>query len=158
MSVDTAGNGASDELYSLLIPLQGARLLLPRTCVVEVLRNELAPDEAPAEDWLMGRVAWNGLTVPVISFERLAGLGSALPGPRTRIALVRALDGRLPGCFGVLTEGFPQLIRVNRQVLSPHDPHPWPADGPVLCQVRMINELPLLPDLDRIEELLSERL
>jgi len=147
----------TDELYSLLIPLHEARLILPRVCVAEVVRHAglEQPDGAP--EWLRGMVPWNGQDVPVISFEQLAGLSAAPPGGRTRIAIIHAVSDKLrAGCFGILSEGFPQLVRVNREVIHAHDSQPWPADGPVLCQVRMINEYPLIPDLEQVEGLLEQ--
>lgn len=148
---------ANDELYSLLIPLHQDRLILPRACVAEVVRYApLRTGEADPE-WLRGVVGWNGHEVPVVSFEALAGLTAAAPGGRTRVAIIGSLTGRLKGgYFGVLTEGFPQLVRVNREVVQPAARHPWPDSGPVICQIRMINEYPLIPDLEAIEELLEQ--
>jgi chemosensory pili system protein ChpC len=107
-----------EELYSLLVPLNQARLIVPRACVAE-------PD----------------------------------PGGRTRVAIFNGLAGLLEnGVFGLLTEGFPQLVRVNRDVMEVHDQHAWPDDGPVICQIKMINEYPLIPDLEKIETILQDYL
>ena len=108
-------SAADDELYSLLVPLNQERLILPRACVAEVVRY--APLQADEVDvpWFKGLVAWNGRRIPVISFELLAGLTAVEPGGRTRVAILNAIGGRLAGgFFGILTEGFPQLVRVNR--------------------------------------------
>ena len=150
---------ASDELYSLLIPLNQERLIVPRACVAEVVRfAPLQADEAVPR-WFRGHVAWNGRRVPVISFEELAGLTPVEPGGRTRVAILSAIGGRLSaGFFGVLTEGFPQLVRVNREVVQPAARQAWPENGPVICQIRMINEYPLIPDLEAIEDLIEDAL
>lgn len=146
-----------DELYSLLVPLYQDRLILPRTCVAEVVRYALPEDDAGDSEWLRGFVTWNQLQVPVVCFEILAGLQTARPGGRTRIAIIQCLSDALqPGFFGVMTEGFPQLVRVNRDVIEPYDEQDWPDDGPVICQIRMINEYPLIPDLEHIEALIQE--
>lgn len=152
-------SASGDELYSLLIPLNQERLILPRVCVAEVVRYApVQADESPVP-WLRGHVAWNGLAVPVISFEELAGLTPAEPGGRTRVAILNAIGGRLAtGFFGILTEGFPQLVRVNRAVVQPAARQAWPENGPVIGQIRMINEYPLIPDLEVIEELIEDAL
>jgi chemosensory pili system protein ChpC len=150
---------ASDELYSLLVPLHQERLILPRACVAEVVRYAPLKSEHAAPPWFRGQIAWNGCQVPVISFEELAGLTPAEPGGRTRVAIIAAIGGRLSGgFFGLLTEGFPQLVRVNRDVLQPAARQAWPENGPVICQIRMINEYPLIPDLEAIEELIEDAL
>ena len=53
--------------------------------------------------------------------------------------------------YGLLAEGFPQIVRVNREVLLQDLAyHPDPAK-PILCRIRMINETALVPDLQRVE-------
>jgi chemosensory pili system protein ChpC len=150
---------AHDELYSLLVPLNQERLIVPRACVAEVVRYApLHADEA-VPHWFRGHIAWNGRRVPVVSFEELAGLTPAEPGGRTRVAILSAIGGHLSaGFFGVLTEGFPQLVRVNREVVQPAARQAWPENGPVICQIRMINEYPLIPDLEVIEDLIEDAL
>ncbi len=151
--------GAHDELYSLLVPLNQERLIVPRACVAEVVRYAPLPTDEAAPPWFKGVISWNGRLVPVISFEELAGLATAEPGGRTRVAILNAIGGRLAGgFFDVLTEGFPQLVRVNRDVMQPAARQAWPENGPVICQIRMINEYPLIPDLEVIEDLIEEAL
>ena len=145
-----------EELYSLLVPLSEDRLIVPRACVVEVVRFARPEQEAGAHDWMLGTVNWSGRDLPVVSFEGL--LGKAVPAAtgRTRIVVFYASSGQLQtGFFGVLTQGFPQLVRVNRDVLQLHTTEGWPEDAPVLCRVKMINEFPLIPDLEELEALLA---
>jgi len=144
-----------DEIYCQLIPLRQLRLIVPRACVAEVVRYAQPEKPRAAPEWFRGFIPWTTIRVPVISFEELCGRAASKPGARTRIAIFNAVSGKLEtGYYGVLTEGFPQLVRVNREVMKPDDRHAWPADGPVVCQIRMINEYPLIPDLERVEELL----
>jgi chemosensory pili system protein ChpC len=58
----------------------------------------------------------------------------------------------------VLTQGFPQLVRLNEDVLQLHTTEGWPQDAPVLCRVKMINEFPLIPDLVKLETMLAREL
>jgi chemosensory pili system protein ChpC len=145
------------DLYSLLIPLAEERLIVPRASVAEVIAWQ-APDEmqgAPA--WYLGTIGWNGRNVPVASFEGACGQAIPTPSGRTRIVVFYCLGQKLQsGFFGVLTQGFPQLVRVNPDVLKPDGSRTFGERSPVLCQVRMINETPLIPDLERLEEMLSE--
>ncbi len=148
-----------EELYSLLVPLHEARLIVPRSCVAEIVRY-LPPQDCGDDipDWFRGFMTWNSLQVPVISIEDLCDMPSIEPGGRTRIAIFNGLSEALSGhVFGLLTEGFPQLVRVNREVIQPCDEHVWPDDGPIICQVRMINEYPLIPDLEVLESLVQEQ-
>jgi chemosensory pili system protein ChpC len=56
--------------------------------------------------------------------------------------------------FALLSQGLPQLVRINREVVGPDESRPWPQDAPVLCRIRMVNEYPLVPDFERLEEML----
>lgn len=148
-----------EELYSLLVPMNQARLIVPRACVAEVVRYVSPEDEHTGPDWFRGFLTWNGLRIPIVCFEELCGLATPTPGGRTRVAIFNGLAGVLEdGFFGLLTEGFPQLVRVNRDVMEVHDQHAWPDDGPVICQIKMINEYPLIPDLEKIETMLRDYL
>lgn len=146
-----------EELYSLLVPLHQGRLIVPRVCVAEVIRYAPPEQRPDSPAWFRGFVTWNDQQVPVIRVEDLCGLESTPPGGRTRLAVFHCLSDSLDtGVFGVLTEGFPQLVRVNRDVMEVHDEHSWPEDGPIICQIRMINEYPLIPDLEKLERLIED--
>lgn len=149
----------TEELYSLLIPLAEDRLIVPRACVAEVVRFTAPEKEAGAHDWMMGIVTWNGRQLPVVSFEGALGKEKPVPTGRTRIVVFYASSGQLKsGFFGVLTQGFPQLVRLNEDVLQLHTTEGWPEGAPVLCRVKMINEFPLIPDLEKLEAMLAREL
>lgn len=146
----------NEELYSLLIPLHDGRLIVPRVCVAEVIRYLTPEDSEEAPAWLQGSVDWNGRSIPVVSFEAMCDLGQPETSGRTRIVVFNSMNAESAFHYGILTEGFPQLVRVNRQVMEADSEQDWPAQAPVICRVRMINEFPLIPDLERVEELLQE--
>ena len=146
-----------DELYGLLVPLADDRLLVPRACVAEVTGFQ-QPQEMPgAPPWYLGVVPWNGRSIPVISFEGVTGGRIPIIGGRARIVVFVCLGNRLPaGHFGIVTQGFPQLVRVNADVVQLEPARPGSDRAPILCRVRMVNETPVIPDLDRLEELISD--
>lgn len=146
-----------EELYSLLVPLDTERLIVPRACVAEVVRYAApsAPEQAP--DWFLGQFSWNGRELPLVSFEALLGGPVPAMSGRTRIIVFHAISGALRSrFFGVVTQGFPQLVRVNKEVLRLEDGQSYSNTDPVICKVRMINEYPLIPDLAQIEKRLAE--
>jgi chemosensory pili system protein ChpC len=146
----------SEELYSLLVPLTDDRLIVPRACVAEVVRLSKTETQEGAHDWMVGTVNWNGRALPVVSFEGTLGKEVPVVTGRTRVVVFYASTGQLKtGHFGVVTQGFPQLVRVNRDVLKLEAKDGWPEDAPVLCRVRMINEFPMIPDLEKLEAMLA---
>jgi chemosensory pili system protein ChpC len=147
------------ELYSLLIPLQTERLLVPRMCVAEVIAFADAAksrDDA-APDWYLGSIEWNNRRLPVVSFDGQRGDERKSKRTRTRVVVFHAITDAIKGGFyGILTQGFPQLVRVNADVLGLETEQPMPAGLPVLCRARMIHEYPLIPDVERLEKMIAE--
>lgn len=142
------------ELYSLLIPLREERLLVPRICIAEVIAfadtPELPDGEVP--EWFVGTVEWSGRRVPVVTLDGDHGTLPEKRRGRRRIVIFHALTPMLKGrYYGVLTQGFPQLVRVNRDVLSSDPEYTPPQDRPILCRVRMIHEYPVIPDFEALE-------
>jgi chemosensory pili system protein ChpC len=147
------------ELYSLLIPLKSERLLVPRMCVAEVIAFADAArsrDDA-APDWYLGAIEWNNRRLPVASFDGQRGDDRRSKRARTRVVVFHAITDALKGgYYGILTQGFPQLVRVNADVLGLETESPPPPGFPALCRARMIHEYPLIPDVERLEKMIAE--
>ena len=148
-------SAALDELYGLLVPLAGSRLVLPRAAIIEVM-GYAAPRERPADapEWLLGWTTWTGNRIPLISFE--SACGQPLPEfkNRTRIAVIQAIAGLLdPPAFAIATQGYPYLLRVNRNVLKLETGEAEP--DVVMSRVRMANERPAVPDLELLERMIA---
>ena len=146
------------ELYSLLVPLVDERLLVPRAGVAEVIRYEPPKQKNGAMEWLLGTIAWNSRELPVVTFEGTMGKEPPIPTGRTRIAILYSTTGKIgQGFFGILTQGFPQLVRVNEEVLKLDSTDGWADNVPILCRVKMINEFPLIPNFEALEDMIAQQ-
>ena len=146
-----------EEFYGLLVPLADERLIVPRACVAEVVAWQEPTPMQGAPPWYIGTIGWNGRAVPLISFEGTLGRTIARAGGRTRIVIVHCLGARLQsGSFGILTQGFPQLVRLNADLVKPDPTRSFPDRSPVLCGIKMVNESPLVPDLEYLEQLIAD--
>ncbi|MFK8017703.1 MAG: chemotaxis protein CheW [Gammaproteobacteria bacterium] len=144
------------DIYSLLVPLNDQRMLIPRANVAEVTGYRDCTPYADAPPWLIGQFTWEKEPVPLVSFE--GAIGAPIPevAARTRILLLRTLTDTLKTrSFGLITQGFPQLVRVNAMVLETDASSTWPPSGPVMCQVKMVNQHPLIPDIEQLEIMLA---
>jgi chemosensory pili system protein ChpC len=145
-----------EELYSLLVPLAGERLIVPRACVAEVVSYHAPAAVSDTAPWYLGVLSWSGRSVPIVSFEGAFGQAQPAVSSRTRIVVFHASGGLLEGgYFGVLTQGFPQLVRVNADIVRPDPSRSFAEQSPVICQVRMVNETPLIPDFQRLEQMIA---
>ena len=145
------------ELYALLIPLADERLLVPRACVAEVAALPTLQPMPGAPAWYLGIMTWSGRSIPVVSFEGACGQPLPGGGGRSRVVIFSCLGRKLPvGYFGVVTQGFPQLLRISPNVITADQTRMFGERSPVLCQVKMVNELPLIPDLERLEDMIAD--
>ena len=148
---------AGSEIYSLLVPLAAGRLLVPRACVAEITGFQVPTAMVGAPPWYLGLVSWNGRQIPVVSFEGLCREPAPAPGTRSRLVVLHALGERVDaGAYALVAQGFPQLVRVNADVIQPDPGYAVPEGDPVICRVRMLNETPWIPDLDRLEILIAD--
>ena len=146
---------AASEVYCVLLPLAEERLLLPRACVLEVVNYHAPTPMVSAPPWYRGTIPWGGRQVPVVSFEACCGRSIPEPSGRTRIVLLHSLTADAAP-IGILAQGFPQHVRVAADVLKGDDSRVFGERVPVICQVRMISEYPLIPDLERLEQMIGE--
>src|SRR5438046_7061447 len=135
------------EIYSLLVPLLDARLIIPRSCVAEVIGFQMPSEMTGAPPWYIGTVPWNGKAVPLVSFEGACGQMIPPASGRTRIVILHALGTRVEGGhFALVSQGFPQLVRVSSDVVRPDNARVSPARTPILSQIRLVHETPRGPD------------
>lgn len=141
-----------DEIRGVLIQFEGGKLLLPNATISEVL-SYAAPDPLPdAPDWLLGRIRWRGWQLPLVSFARLSGLAEEVGGLGNKVIVLKTLGGnpKTP-YFAMLTQGFPRLVTVARDLLVMEE-----GELPDAVQARvLLNDEPaLVPQLAEIETLL----
>ncbi|WP_158752752.1 chemotaxis protein CheW [Dyella sp. S184] len=139
------------EIRCVLVPVGNQRLLLPNATIAEVVTQSKPEPVADAPEWLLGRIAWRGWRVPLVSFTQLAGTEEGDAELSVRVAVLKALGGnpKLP-FIAVLTQGFPRLTTLNAELIIPtHDGSPLPAG--VRAQVLVRDDVALIPDLEWIE-------
>ena len=142
----------SELLHCLLVPLVGRRLIVPRACVAEVIGLGRFSLREEAPDWLLGDVAWSDRMVPLVSFE--AACGDPVPeiGGRSRAVILRSMTGKLGrGGLALICQGLPQLLRLGEEVIELDQDGAQAGAAPVLCRVKVLNETPLVPDLETLE-------
>lgn len=144
------------EIRCVLVPVGNLRLLLPNATIAEVITQSKPEPMADAPDWLLGRIAWRGWRVPLVSFTTLAGTEEGDAELSVRVAVLKALGGnpRLP-FIAVLTQGFPRLTTLNAELIIPtHDGSALPPG--VRAHVLVRDDVAMIPDLEWLEaELLS---
>jgi chemosensory pili system protein ChpC len=139
------------EIRCVLVPVGNLRLLLPNATIAEVVTQSKPESVDDAPDWLLGRIAWRGWRVPLVSFTKLAGTEEGDAELSVRVAVLKALGGnpKLP-FIAVLTQGFPRLTTLNAELIIPtHDGSVLPPG--VRAHVLVRDDVAMIPDLEWIE-------
>ncbi|MFC4528521.1 chemotaxis protein CheW [Dyella halodurans] len=139
------------EIRCVLVPVGNLRLLLPNATVAEVITLPASEPVEGAPPWLLGRIAWRGWRVPLLSFTKLAGVSEGDTEQAVRVAVLKALGGHADLPFvAVITQGFPRLTTLNAELIIPtHDGAPLPPG--VRAQVLVRDDVAVIPDLEGIE-------
>lgn len=148
----------SEQIYAVLMALEGDTLLLPNSAVNEVVpRDRVRPAGDGAPSWFAGFLEWNNRRVPVVSFETLNGSAvSATRSRRERVAVVNCAGVHLQGgSIGILTQGHPHLVTLNRTAVKPAALRDTDRAELILARVRISSQEAAIPDLDVIEADLS---
>jgi chemosensory pili system protein ChpC len=146
-----------EEIRGVLIPLQHTQLLLPNAAVAEVIGYREPDEAASGAGWLMGNIVWRQRNLPLIRMETLLGQEAGEGGVRQRIVVCHSLneDARRP-FFGFVAAAIPRLVRVREELLQGETLDQALLEAPLHAQV-LFDGLPaLIPDLGRIEQLLTE--
>jgi chemosensory pili system protein ChpC len=144
------------EIYGLMVPLDKDRLLIPRGCVAEVIGYQTPQEMTGAPPWHLGVVRWNDRKVPLVSFEGCAGGDVAPPTQRSRVVVLNALSEQLPGALAILSQGFPRLVRISPEFVKRDAQRTFADDSPIACQLQLLDENPVVPDLDRLEQMVAQ--
>jgi chemosensory pili system protein ChpC len=148
---------ASRDIRGLMIQITNGRLLMPNANVSEVITLS-TPERVPnAPDWLLGRVAWRGWRLPLISFSLLAGLALDERATGGRVCVMKALSGhaRMP-YIALLAQGFPRLTTINSDQLVPlGDSFGRPG---VLMDLMLRDDQAMIPDLPKVEQMIFDAL
>ncbi|MEO6185301.1 MAG: chemotaxis protein CheW [Steroidobacteraceae bacterium] len=144
------------EIYGLMVPLDKERLLVPRGCVAEVVGYQTPQEMTGAPPWHLGVINWNGRKVPMVSFEGCCGDDVAPPTQRSRVVVLNAVSEQVQaGYIAILSQGFPQLVRISPEFVKLDANRSFADDSPVICQIQLLDETPMVPDLDRLEAMVA---
>ena len=138
------------ELKCLLLPMQGAGMLVPNALVAEIVTQQSVTAVPETADWLLGRGSWRGTDVPLISFDRLCRLVDKPPEPGGRYVILYSLEpDHQPAYYGVRINSLPRSETVDAERLVSR---PRAEDDSDVIALRgdLGDRACLIPDLDAL--------
>ena len=146
-----------DQLYCVLLSLREDTLLLPNAAIAEAVGQDALRPEGRGPEWLAGTLHWNHRRLPALSFESLNGRPRPALNKRSRLVVFNPVSGQTGDApFAVVCQGYPHLITLSRVAVTPLPLGENDRPEYVLSRVRIGNTEALIPDLDRIGELLRQ--
>ena len=147
----------ADQIYAVLIALEGDTLLLPNVAVAEVVTRDSVQPAPGAPSWLAGYVEWNNRRVPALRFELLNGGSTVTPSRRERVVVLKSTGSHLrSAAIAIVAQGYPLLVTLNRAALAPHPLRQGDRENLALSRVRISSREALIPDLDAVEAQIVE--
>lgn len=145
-----------DVVRSQLLPLTGMTLVLPNTCIAEVITLQTIEPIKKSADWLLGMASWRGIHIPVISFEKANGVTADEHTKNTRIAVLNSLsnDDEI-SFYGVVAQGIPKLLTIEKaEINAIKKPE---LKLPIAQQQAMISDVAVvIPNQEKIEKMLKK--
>ena len=143
-------------LPTLTCSIEGEHVLLPGVAVAEIIEYSMV--ESYSEDaphWLLGRLPWRGIDVPLISLESLNHGAFFTKRDSLKIIVVNALyDLKEHAYWAFVALDTPRLNRIAKDALLPLDEA---VDGEVAIMKAELEQLAVtLVDVNKIENLILE--
>jgi chemosensory pili system protein ChpC len=140
-----------------LVPLCDMQVLLPNTCIAEVIAYQAPEAVSNAPDWLLGMINWRGVHIPLISFESANGQSWQSTTGQQRIAVLNGISGNddLP-FYGIVVQGIPRLLTLDRDSISAIAKPPVKLPM-ALEQAQFGDESAVIPDQDKIEKMIIKQ-
>lgn len=144
-----------DSIRCIQLPLLNFQLLLPNSVVAEII-SYVRPEQA-GDDWLDGVMIWRGVSVPVVSVEKMCQQEHVEPGVRSRIAVIYNLhnDDEMP-YLGIIMQDIPRAYLAEEERMPAQT---FDADCAFLHgRADVMNSELMIPDLDAISEATRKKL
>jgi len=141
-------------LRCLLVPLQRSQILVPSTCVAEVVPYSAPMRVAEAPPWMLGTLEWRCESISAIDLDGVLDGQVGERATKSRWAIMRGVNGEAgTDHYAVLTRGLPRLVTLERRMVVPESVGELPLAA--LSQVRIGGQLAYLPALQYIESAIA---
>lgn len=151
MSQSLTKTNAPNQVDCLLIPLKDKNLILPNVAVAEIVPFSHLLTTASSVDWMLGRIDWRGVPIPVLCYEMLCQQSAPAPNPNARFAIINGVGNhqQMP-FYAMLVQGIPRLIHVDKEEIQAVDAMNMGQFDQ--AAVTIGRDPAIIPDLDLVEQ------
>lgn len=134
---------------TLFMPIQRCALAIPKTAIAEVIPYK-PPMPSAGPRWLLGKLDWRGVKVPMMAFESLCGSPLPIFNAEARIAIVYNVGGNANEVpyFAILLQSAPSVMDLDADSVRPAEPE-QPCEY-VAGGVATEDRNGMIPDMEKI--------
>ncbi len=148
---------SAKKIKCVLLTLRTENVVVPNTALAEVvsLRDVDKVDNAP--QWLLGKMHWRGVDIPLVSFEAAAeGAGAAMRANQAAVIHLISADGKAVYPYvGLSISGLPHISDFSKEQIT-IDAYER-KDHPMVAQRIILNGAAAsILDIDSIASLLKQ--
>lgn len=145
--------GYTEKVRSLWVPLREINLLLPNIAVAEIGSYRVPTPVPDMPEWLLGTVKWRDTDIPAISIEAVCGVALNSNPVFSRLMIVNSVRQESPvQRYAIVTAGLPGLIQFGADTCDQAEAC---AQEGISCIVRIGSEQAVIPDLDRLQQMIE---
>ncbi len=144
-----------EQIKCVLLTLQSENVIVPNAAIAEIIPSRDVAEIENAPEWLLGKMNWRGVDVPLVSFEVAGGFEGKV-STSTQIAVLYSMqkDSAYP-YIGVAISGVPHVSVFNRDQIKPdeyaEDNHPMVAQ-----KIRVNGAAASILDIEAMEEMVAQ--
>lgn len=148
----------SQKIKCILLTLRTENVVVPNTAVAEIvsLREIKKIDKAP--QWLLGKIQWRGVEIPLVSFEAAQeGAGAAMTANQAAVIHLLDEDGQTSvyPYVGLSISGVPHISHFSKEQITTDTqtkkPHPMVAQ-----RIRINGAAASILDIDAIASMIKK--
>ncbi|MCP5180885.1 MAG: chemotaxis protein CheW [Pseudomonadales bacterium] len=142
---------SAEELACVLVSAENGGLLLPNSCVAEILPWRRVKPMVAAPRWCVASLGWRGHSIVVVDFQVMAGLGEpARSGRRSLVVINRVGERDGAGFYAFAVSTLPRLVHLAEDEIR--DCPPDRLSPAILSRVMVGTEELVIPNLRYIED------
>jgi chemosensory pili system protein ChpC len=147
---------SAEQIQCTMLTISDDKLVLPNAAVAEIIPIQNIINVANKPAWMLGYLDWRGNSVPLVSFETLAGvrMPSLASGDIKAAILYSISDDKEFSFMSILVRGAPKILAVGQtDVMSNKEEVYHPA---VEQKVLVCEENASIVDLEKLENLIKD--
>lgn len=150
---------SSQSIKCVILTLRTENVMVPNAAVAEIMsaKDTMPVDNVP--EWYLGKMPWNGVEVPLVSFEAAGGVAAKNINLNTQIAVFYSVNKEAKYPYvGIVISGVPHVSNFSRdQIITDPESLLEEVTHPMVAQRTRINGAAVsILDIGSMESMIVE--